>query len=397
MKLTLGENIRKLRRKREMTQEQLADRLGVTYQSVSRWENCTAYPDMELLPAISDIFSVSVDELLGIPESEKEKQAAALLDEFVCTLYDGHEDTEEANLKNREQLAEIIKKFRRDYAGTEAASDFWTGGLEHYLMKEPLLSECRLFAEAMLEKNPNNFSVISTFSIIESDERIDSFLDRFSTPCDRSRSTLLLERYSARENLDKYEPLRQKKLYEAVKSAVDFKTNVNAKKRWDLKETSDVLKTCLDIIHTFEGETSTTEHPITCDGKPDCWFFEKVWHGLRLSCRMATLGRTDEAFAMLKDVTELLENAVNLPEGAEIKKSRFLPDLEWKKETSQYDWDTGLYFKSDPSGCWTQPFSPSDVFNALTAEHGWEWFDLIRNDPRYQVYVERVKALIRSK
>ena len=57
MKLTIGENIRSFRRKNDMTQEQLAQRLGVTYQSVSRWENGTTYPDLELLPAISELLS----------------------------------------------------------------------------------------------------------------------------------------------------------------------------------------------------------------------------------------------------------------------------------------------------------------------------------------------------
>ena len=64
MKLTIGENIRNYRRKNDMTQEALADRLGVTYQTISRWENGTTYPDLELLPAISEVFAVTVDELL---------------------------------------------------------------------------------------------------------------------------------------------------------------------------------------------------------------------------------------------------------------------------------------------------------------------------------------------
>lgn len=39
MKLLIGENIKRLRRERDMTQEELAEQLGVTFQSISRWEN----------------------------------------------------------------------------------------------------------------------------------------------------------------------------------------------------------------------------------------------------------------------------------------------------------------------------------------------------------------------
>ena len=56
MKLNIGENLRRLRRAADMTQEQLADKLGVAYQSVSRWENGTTYPDMEFLPVLAGIF-----------------------------------------------------------------------------------------------------------------------------------------------------------------------------------------------------------------------------------------------------------------------------------------------------------------------------------------------------
>ena len=47
--LKLGENLKKFRLQRELTQEQLADVLGVSAQAVSRWENGTTYPDITLL------------------------------------------------------------------------------------------------------------------------------------------------------------------------------------------------------------------------------------------------------------------------------------------------------------------------------------------------------------
>ena len=55
MKLYIKDTIRRLRTAKGMTQEQLADALGVAFQSVSRWENGTNYPDVELIPEIASI------------------------------------------------------------------------------------------------------------------------------------------------------------------------------------------------------------------------------------------------------------------------------------------------------------------------------------------------------
>ena len=64
MKLYLGENMRKLRLAKDLTQEQLAMELGVSPQTVSRWEGGASYPDVELLPEIAGYFDVSVDLIL---------------------------------------------------------------------------------------------------------------------------------------------------------------------------------------------------------------------------------------------------------------------------------------------------------------------------------------------
>ena len=61
----LADNLLRLRKARGLTQEQLAGQLGVSPQSVSKWENCQSYPDIELLPHLAEVFSVSIDALLG--------------------------------------------------------------------------------------------------------------------------------------------------------------------------------------------------------------------------------------------------------------------------------------------------------------------------------------------
>lgn len=60
----LGEKIRKLRKENKISQEALAEKLGVSRQSISLWENDQTIPSMENIVAIANIFGVSTDELL---------------------------------------------------------------------------------------------------------------------------------------------------------------------------------------------------------------------------------------------------------------------------------------------------------------------------------------------
>ena len=68
--MTLGEKISSLRKAKGMTQEYLAEKCSVSAQAVSKWENNLTAPDISLLPKLSELFGVSVDELLGIRRAE---------------------------------------------------------------------------------------------------------------------------------------------------------------------------------------------------------------------------------------------------------------------------------------------------------------------------------------
>ena len=62
--MTLGERIRNLRMKQNLSQEDLADALSVSRQSVSKWETDASVPDLEKLLKLSDLFGVSLDTLV---------------------------------------------------------------------------------------------------------------------------------------------------------------------------------------------------------------------------------------------------------------------------------------------------------------------------------------------
>ncbi len=79
MNILLSEQLKKLRKEKGNTQEDLANHLGISIQAVSKWEREEGYPDITLLPAIASYYNVSVDDLLGVGQIEKEKKLDAYL------------------------------------------------------------------------------------------------------------------------------------------------------------------------------------------------------------------------------------------------------------------------------------------------------------------------------
>lgn len=77
MNIKLSDNIRAFRKARSLTQEQMAEALGVTVGAVYKWEAGLSTPDITLIVALADIFDTSVDVLLGY-EMKNNKQSAAV-------------------------------------------------------------------------------------------------------------------------------------------------------------------------------------------------------------------------------------------------------------------------------------------------------------------------------
>lgn len=68
MNIKIGENLKQLRKAKDITQEELADFLGISFQAISKWERGDSFPDITMLPALSNLFEVSVDELIGMDQ-----------------------------------------------------------------------------------------------------------------------------------------------------------------------------------------------------------------------------------------------------------------------------------------------------------------------------------------
>ena len=88
MKLNIGETIKRMRKEKEITQEEFSQVLGVSCQSVSRWENGSCYPDIELVPTIASFFDVSTDKLMGVDEITEMENVEKYLEKCRETLED---------------------------------------------------------------------------------------------------------------------------------------------------------------------------------------------------------------------------------------------------------------------------------------------------------------------
>ena len=104
MNFKIGENIRRLRKQRNISQEVLAQYLGVSFQAVSKWENGDNLPDLTMIPAIASFFEVSTDELFDFNVIETEKRVMEL-----CTAAAEYRYSDPA--RSEQMLRDGLKQF----------------------------------------------------------------------------------------------------------------------------------------------------------------------------------------------------------------------------------------------------------------------------------------------
>ncbi|MDT2759073.1 helix-turn-helix domain-containing protein [Enterococcus xiangfangensis] len=82
--MEVGERLKARRMELNLTQESVAEALGITRQTISNWENGRSYPDIERMVRLSDVYSLSLDELLkGDQEMVKQLQENTSINHFL--------------------------------------------------------------------------------------------------------------------------------------------------------------------------------------------------------------------------------------------------------------------------------------------------------------------------
>ena len=179
--MTLGNKIKKLRHRAGLTQEQLATYLGVSAQSVSKWENEVAMPDITLLPVIAGEFGVTIDELFDLTVEQKLYRIEKRMEteeEFSPELFKEYEELLLAQLQENSDRIRIVSLLANLYHHRmESDARKVSKYAREAIMAKPEVKDCQWLlqmaeGERAWDWNISNHSSVIDFykKVIENDK-----------------------------------------------------------------------------------------------------------------------------------------------------------------------------------------------------------------------------------
>ena len=191
MNLNFSENFKQLRREKGYTQEKIAEVLGVTGQTVSRWELGMCYPDIELLPSIANYFGVTVDALLSNDKKSKER-ARELFYEKLDTL----------ECSNSTERIDFVKEYCRKYPENDEYAFQLIRSIDYYVCGNeersarfmPILLKT---AEKLMDTQYRH-AVIQEMAKLCAEEDLDTWLNMVPYAGGFNRRDCLISRVAAR-------------------------------------------------------------------------------------------------------------------------------------------------------------------------------------------------------
>lgn len=388
MNLNFGENLKKLRRSLDMTQDELAEALGLSIQAISRYETQAAYPDIEMLPVIAGYFGVTVDSLLGVSGEAKQRRRGEY------RIKTGVE-------KDPEKRMEILKKWCSEFPDDWEAVSFAMITIGDIPKDKQNLTELRRLAEKSVRLCTDRIwrgNLIYRYLRAEPNEAVAmKFIEENNNEYDMSKASLMKEYYTGRDET-KTRALNQSIYQKSISEAMHFMTLFRY--GGDVRDAINGCELALDFLKKLSRNPCLT--------KPDMWIDDKVMALLRLSNNYLFFDETEEGYKALDTAVTLIENALSLPDGSGI--SYGSPKFDALSATTQKEVHvtlmneelsavTGfvLIMKIDKS------LLPDDYVNrvmyatsyrTIIAAPRWRNFTRYKDDPEYQKYVKRIKAAV---
>ena len=248
MNLEFGKNLKKLRRGRDLTQDELAQALNLSVQAISRYETGTAYPDIEMLPVIAGFFSTTVDFLLGVSAEMREKRK----DEYLTQL---------RSLTDRRERLALLRRQRAEFPD---AWDVVSDMMNEMTFLPDCMEEIRQIAEDAMRHcdEPIWRENIMLFYLKaeEDDGRALAFIEKWSSRYDVRKTANLRYRYMCRGEREGLKRISRKILRDNLCRALEEL----ACRSENAEESVNLCRYVLDFLDHLSGCTDRET--------PDMWF-----------------------------------------------------------------------------------------------------------------------------
>lgn len=355
MKLYIGENLKRLRNEKNVTQDTLAEYLGVTYQAVSRWENGQAYPDIEFLPELARFFEVSLEELMGTESNKKRIQNAIY--ESWDLLGNGKRDEALAKLR------ELEKEFPNDWQiKMEICS---TLVAEREPPFDDVLPELRRYAFSAREEMKNYWVmkyIAESMLLAVPEEEVAEWTRYVEGSLWSTKYRILYDRYNLWNRRDKAAELESKMLIENIEFLTHFYSQRDGA-AGNIIPSERGLRLLDALVGIPYRKEDHIENSILLGRRVNL----QTW----LSFGYAGSGDEERGIVELEKAVDYCILFCDV-----LKEEYFTSEYEYLKP--QKNEDTDKFEKLN----W--------LIECMTLEHGCEWFDPIRNDPRYAAQLERL-------
>ena len=365
MNLNFAENFKRLRKEKNATQEKTADALGVSSQSVSRWELGICYPDIEMLPSIANYFSVTVDELLCNDVHSKKKDFESYLKK-VQTLSD---DTEECI----DFVKEYCRKYPEDdyfaYQLMHAIQRYAAGDAEKTEKYMPVLLKN---AERLLETRYRS-SVIQLMATLCDEKELNKWLD-MAPYTSFSRRYCLIARADARNEWDNSDTQQGLEMLETLARQLDSRYS-------DKKGTQRKALYQQSVLNTVRSFGNGEEIP-------DGWKMFYAYKQLVLAACLFGRGENEEGWKNFNHAMKLCKYVFSLKEewldiGGELF-SNIRVSKDWKYAIDEKGERHILFGVANLS------FYDMTYISDLLSNTRWSWFNSVRDTPEYKAALEWV-------
>ena len=256
--LNFSENVSRLRKSKKITQEELAEFLGVTKTSVSKWETGTTMPDILMLPQIAAYFDISIDKLLGYEPQLTKRQ--------IQIYY--HKLSENfANNKFEEVLEEseaLVKKYYSCYGFLQQIAILWINQAmsiseiqkRNYLLEkvvdisDHILDGCK---DIVICENIIAIKAMAKLQCGKADEVIELIEDeKMNVNYIKDKGSILTLAYYMIGDFNKAQKSAQIGMYRGMMDMIEFGINLLSIKKEDKKYCFEIINRLDTIMESFQ-------------------------------------------------------------------------------------------------------------------------------------------------